>query len=295
MTEWIESELNLLQGWIVEREAIRRAKEAGLPKPWTTNRLLRDYRWCNVRRMDDRVSQALINHWYPGVSERSTLTAAALARLINWPEALFEITGGGPYSDATLPIAREALRQRAARGDKVFTGAYVVPGSPGRAKVDSVMDLVEQVHDQAAGLLGQSMRDTWAALTRLDGLGSFLAGQIVADIAHLPAGAAWRDRDRWAPVGPGSARGLNRLRGIRKTAAVSQVEFERLLPELTAVLRPRIVTIWFDRHLQAMDLQNSLCEFDKMRRLQLQEGKVRARYDGGAPSPADDLQQSLSF
>ena len=29
-----------------------------------------------------------------------------------------------------------------------------------------------------------------------------------------------------------------------------------------------------------MDIQNCLCEFDKYRRLQLGEGKVRARYDG---------------
>jgi len=29
-----------------------------------------------------------------------------------------------------------------------------------------------------------------------------------------------------------------------------------------------------------MDVQNCLCEFDKYRRLQLGEGKVRARYNG---------------
>jgi len=116
--------------------------------------------------------------------------------------------------------------------------------------------------------------------TRFDGIGSFLAGQIVADLAHLPSGRAWPDAATWAPLGPGSARGINRLRGIPKDKAVTQNDFECLLHELISALRPRIAGIWEDRQLQAMDVQNCLCEFDKYRRLQLGEGKVRARYNG---------------
>lgn len=137
------------------------------------------------------------------------------------------------------------------------------------------------------------MRATWAELLNFDGMGNFLAGQVVADLAHLPYGREWPDTDTWAPLGPGSARGINRLRGIPKDKAVSQVEFEQLLPELIGILRPQIADIWDDRRLQAMDVQNCLCEFDKYRRLQLQEGKVRARYDGGRETASSDAQQSL--
>ena len=52
----VPHELDILVYWMIERDRIRTAKEAGKPKPWTTDPLLRDYRWCNVRRMDDRVS-----------------------------------------------------------------------------------------------------------------------------------------------------------------------------------------------------------------------------------------------
>jgi hypothetical protein len=129
-----------------------------------------------------------------------------------------------------------------------------------------------------------TMRETWTALMQFDGLGSFLAGQIVADLAHLGMGAQWPDAATWAPLGPGSVRGINRLLGRPKDQAVSQIEFQRLLIQLIAELRPRIEDLWEDRRLQAMDVQNCLCEFDKYRRLTLGEGKVRARYDGTAES-----------
>jgi len=50
--------------WIKEREKIRLAKDAGDSKPWTDDVILQSYRFCNVRRMDDKVSQWLLNNWY---------------------------------------------------------------------------------------------------------------------------------------------------------------------------------------------------------------------------------------
>lgn len=288
MTQWVDSELATLQYWIEERERVRRAKDIGVPKPWTTDPLLRDFRWCNVRRMDDRVSRELFERWYRrhGTWRGLDLTRALFARLINWPDALDEVVG-------SIDGARVILLARAERGDKVFTGAYLVPGVPGKNKVDSICDLIDLIGSRAMAVMRPSMRGTWAELMKFDGMGSFLAGQVVADLAHLPDGREWTDTDTWAPLGPGSARGINRLRGIQKDKAVCQTDFERLLLELIEVLRPQIETIWRDRRLQAMDIQNCLCEFDKYRRLQLQEGKVRARYDGGREASGDATQMSL--
>lgn len=91
----------------------------------------------------------------------------------------------------------------------------------------------------------------------------------------------------------GSSRGINRLRGIPKVRAVSQDAFDQLLPELIALVRPVIIDLWNDRRLQAMDIQNCLCEFDKYRRLTLQEGSVRARYDGRGDASEPAAQRGL--
>src|SRR5580765_2488648 len=43
--------------WVLEREAIRRLREAGQPKPWTTDPILLENRFCNVLRQHDVVSR----------------------------------------------------------------------------------------------------------------------------------------------------------------------------------------------------------------------------------------------
>lgn len=268
----MDSELDLFVRWIHEREAIRKRRAAGAAWPWTDDPFLRAYRWCNVRRMDDRVSRELFDRWYrPEAGEKETLHRALLGRLVNWPDSLDEI-------GLRLEDARAVLAARAASGAKVWTGAYVVPGVQGQAKVDSICDLVDRVVAAADRVVRGSMRSTWREMVRFDGMGGFLAGQVVADLAHLPVGARWADVGAWAPIGPGSARGINRLRGIPKDKPVAQEQFELLLPKLIGVVRPLIAEIWIDRRLQAMDIQNCLCEYDKYRRLQLAEGTVRARY-----------------
>lgn len=280
-------ELETLVYWITERDRIRALKETGAPKPWTNDPLLRDHRWCNVRRMDDRVSRWLFEHWYDDRHDvEYQLLDAVLARLINWPDALAEITESRNPADV-----RPILEARAKRGDKVFTGAYVIPGVPGKNKVDSIINLVATVaiRSEEITIDHPTMRGTWGKLMKFDGLGSFLSGQIVADLAHQGLGMEWPDRFTWAPIGPGSARGINRLLGRPKDQAVTQTEFDRLLPGLMATLKPRVQALWKDRGLVAMDIQNCLCEFDKYRRLQLGEGKVRARYEGSGPGPQGAL------
>lgn len=278
-TSFLPNELDYMVYWIKQRELIRQAKEKGLSKPWTYDALLRDYRWCNVRRMDDRVSRELMDKWYRHrVGPDEALVAATLARYINRTDTLMEISGGQPFFLSHLKTASATLHARTARGQPVFTGAYMIPGVPGKLKANTVPAVAEAV--LAAGAYRDTQRGTWEQLIKINGLGSFLAGQIVADVAWLSVGLDWPDRETWAPVGPGSARGINRLIGRPKDLSVGQAMFDQLLPPLMKVLRSRVPEIWEDRKLVAMDCQSLACEFDKYRRLMLKEGQVKARYPG---------------
>lgn len=276
-------EFALMLHWIRAREAIRKAKEAGKPKPWTDEPVLRDYRWCNVRRMDDRVSVELSQSWYASGGDCQTqLVACALGRLINWPDALLAATNEELFRMAHLPGFGNRLTARVKEGHKTFTGAYIVPGVPGKTKIHSVMAVVNHVSANYLFIYMDTLRGTWTKLTEIDGLGSFLAGQIVADMAHLTYGKAWPDRKEWAPLGPGSKRGMNRLHGRAKETPMSQAQFDTELYELRLWLWENIRDIWIDRDLFACDIQGLCCEFDKYKRLLLSEGSVRAKYSGKA-------------
>ena len=52
-----------LQQFIIERENIRLRKEAGDPRPWTTDPILAAKSFCNVRREDDRGTKWLATNW----------------------------------------------------------------------------------------------------------------------------------------------------------------------------------------------------------------------------------------
>lgn len=232
--------------------------------------------------MDDKVSRWLFSDWFQNTDHVSDqVLKSTLGRMINWPDTLNEIKVLFP----NLELIREKLHSRANSGNKIFTGAYIVPPIPGIPnKIDSVMKIVGDISESLNWINSNStsMKRCWESLTKFSGIGSFLSGQIVADLSHCKYGMNWKDKETWAPLGPGSTRGMNRLRGFSKSAKIKQGEFEYLLPLLMNQLRkdPLVNEIWINRELWAMDIQNCLCEFDKYRRLTLGEGTVRARYNG---------------
>src|SRR4051794_12814436 len=87
--------------FIKERESIRLKKEAGQPKPWTIDPILQQYRFCNVIRIEDKVSQWLLHNWYkPSNMNNHCLVAIVMARHINLPNTLERIG----YPSGKTPI-----------------------------------------------------------------------------------------------------------------------------------------------------------------------------------------------
>lgn len=54
--------LRLQNEWIFDRHRTKKMKDSGVPRPWTPNPILQEYKFCNVRREDDRESQYLIKN-----------------------------------------------------------------------------------------------------------------------------------------------------------------------------------------------------------------------------------------
>lgn len=249
--------------WCRERELIRQRRNAGLPYPWTNDKVMQATRFTNVRRIDDRVSQYLMM-WYTMIPRTAPLmvAAATLGRLVNWPDTLDELYPFG-FNRWDKQRVAKIMHKRRTRGDKVFTGAYIVPhgGKPGETKIESTVTKVTAVYEAArkTRLIDNTFQATVENLQTINGIGSFMAGQIAADLAWFTPWREWPDINSWAPMGPGSARGAAWLLGRDRPLRPSDMEtFTALLDLLRGMLIDAIPI-----SVCAMDVQNTLCELSK--------------------------------
>lgn len=268
--------------FIREREAVRLKKEAGKSTPWTDDTILQRFRFCNVRRMDDRVSRWLLDNWYkPHFGHPNMMVACAIARFFNLPASLEPITKyvfSKRWGAGTAKKIKEILRKRKSAGETVFNGAYIVSTNGVKMdKLDAVIDnyVAPLVYLKVST---DSMESCAMVLMESNGIGSFMAGQIVADMRWASPGQ-WADRDSWAPKGPGSLRGINRLAGRPLKTNIRQEQFLTELDNLREACLNKLATSITDR-IEMHDWQNCLCEFDKYERTLFDEGRPKQLYQG---------------
>lgn len=271
--------------WITERHHIACLRQRGLPKPWTKDPILQDYRFCNVYREWDTVTQWIRDNWRDPYSDidPDLWFAMVVARLINWPGTLQAIGYPVPWNPKRFC---RAIHDRQARNEKAFSGAYIV-STNGRAmdKADYLSEHVLAPLWASRASLRPTEKDTLASyharLTQFNGMGSFMAAQVVADLKYvepLIGAVDWWD---WAASGPGSRRGLNRVLGFPVNHPWREQDWLKDLQRLYAQVSPRLKTLEMPP-LHAQDLQNCLCEFDKYMRTLNGEGRPRATYPGPA-------------
>lgn len=266
--------------WIKERQRISIRKAEGQPKPWTDDEILQSYRFCNVRRIDDKVSQWLYKNWYePRRSHPNMLLACTLARQLNNIESLEAVGYPATWNPDRV---QEILEERAGRGLKNYSSAYMITanfGTRGREPetkaYQTVWRVCDPVHKSKLTIDTNSMMRTWRSLLGFQGFSSFIAGQVVADLRWAVKGS-WKDKDTWAPMGPGSERGLNRILGRPVDTPLTQQKFLDELLVIYDAIKDRLGIPM----MELMDLQNCCCELDKYERVRLGEGRPKNKYKG---------------
>lgn len=275
--------------WIEEREHIREAKERGEPAPWTDNEILKTYKFCNVCRRDDRVSAWLIKNVYkPNENHPLLWFMAVCARWINWPPAIQELMEKGAWPNLWFDAEKfgAVIDERVKRGEKAWTGAYMItartlPEGEGKGNwiARSTLQPLYERRLEFKYFFQQPSRTVEAAVRKFHGafnFGSFMSGQVTADWTYTPLLDKASDLNTWAPIGPGSTRGMNRLHEIDPIdKAIHKDDWVDKLTHLYAKVCKELP--WFGAVANAMDLQNCLCEYDKFCRLE-NGGQVRAKY-----------------
>ena len=289
-----KSGITRLTEWVQAREDLRLLKESGAPEPWTSDPILRMYRFTNIRRRDDRVSRWLRREVIAPMSEPgsqheltlSELQFIALCRFVNWPPTIAAIIEEQlwPVEHLNLKAIGNLIDARTASGEKAWTGAYMVRAQPGYMGGKGLF-VAEQVvgaplrraWPEMQFMLQTGMRrPVWRVLVDCLNWGSFMSGQVVDDLTWTPALASPRDNYTWAPQGPGSLRGLNRVLGLPLGTKHEEMEWCLQLQEWREVIVKALGKGYDDFTL--MDLQSCLCEFDKYERVRLGQGRPRSHY-----------------
>jgi len=271
--------------FMAARESIRIAKERGDPWPWSTDEILTTWKFTNVKREHDRTTIWMRENWTKPNETRpfgEIVFNCALFRYfgtVEFAEALGWRRKWNPEDVVDLAA------RRMSRGERVFTGAYIIPtlgyrGPKAEAVARHILSPLWQVRDRLAHIAEatRSWRATADALRAMPGFGGtgFMAKETLQDVIHTPVLASAIDRDEWCPAGPGARRGLNRLAGRRLDAVLPEA---KLVLEMIALLRlSRSQLASHMPRLELHDVQFQLCEFDKYERVRLGEGRPRSKY-----------------
>jgi hypothetical protein len=238
--------------------------------PYSADPIFQTVRFCNVHREDDKVTKWIREYWNKGSDPAWKFV---LGRMINLPESLGALIADCAPND--IQSMKHRLKMRRDGGHKIFTSAYTISTCGKKMdKLDYVFNVIEDVRKQEDWLVSDTLAMTHEQLICIDGLGSFLSAQVLADMKNTTGHPLESAPDWWSFVasGPGSIKGLEAYFGERVTHTTFGKFFDACRREVYPLIPEYIPKI------SNQDFQNCLCEFSKYMRVKLTNGHVRNRY-----------------
>jgi hypothetical protein len=177
----------------------------------------------------------------------------------------------------------EAMKELEAKKEKVYSSAYIVYPTMVKGNTKSVnlceyiiKPTIHMASQMRGAVASNSIKYTTETLATAFGIQSFIAGQVSADLTYLRNQLdSAIDLYSWAPMGPGSQRGLNRLHQRTINKKFTEERFNQELTEIRSILIDSNNKL---KDLTLHDCQNIMCEFDKYQRVKTGEGKPRQNY-----------------
>jgi hypothetical protein len=247
------SPLDRLCYFVRERHNIYLRRKAGKPKPWTEDPILRNHYFCNVYRELDKTTV-----WFrenvrdPLRHDPMVVLATIIFRWFNFIPTGELLLRHHLFTDWNPDLAEELLVGRRNEGKQVFTGAY-----------------------------WKNMQTAHADLMRYEGLGGFMAYEIVCDLRYTDILDNASDRNTWCNPGPGAVRGLYRVlgrdfpKGDNSKHPPTPKDWQLKTQELLAILQRRL-----KMKCELREVEQICCEVDKYERLLWNDGRSKRRYNG---------------
>jgi len=259
-----------------ERQQVFQKRLAGKPAPWTDDPILQEYKFCNVFRAADRVSQYMIRnvcYHRDQCSDEDRLFQIVAFRTFSKPETWDNICaflGHQPTLD-NLASGRftDAIEHTMTLQPTIYTSAFILCANNAYGQHRKYLNHVELFrHMFLEGELGKkllqatSFQEIFELLRNYPLMGNFMAYQTAIDLNY--SSLINFDENDYTVAGPGALRGMQKVFAALGDYAPAEIihwmvehqdeEFKRL------GLKPATL---FGRKLHAIDCQGLFCETDK--------------------------------
>ena len=259
-----------------ERHATFERRVAGEPFPWTEDPILQEYKFCNVFRAADRVSQYMIRevcyHREPCSPEDRIFQIVAFrtfSKIDTWT-AVRDFLGHYPtLGDLIDEGFGKALDHARLQNGGLYTGAFILCANNVYGQSCKHLNHVELfrhmfLHDALGEqiLEASSLHQVYELLHRYPLMGDFMSYQIAIDLNY--SDLIDFSENEFTKAGPGALRGINKV--FEDVGDYTPTDVIRWMVDHQETAFARLDLpfngLW-GRHLHAIDCQGLFCETDK--------------------------------
>jgi hypothetical protein len=261
-----------------ERQNIFFKRFYGETYPWTKDEILKHYKFTNVYRAADRVSQYLIkNVIYKGSQHPEDLFFRIILfkifnRISTW-ETLESALGRISYKDYSFEKYDQVLSETMQIKSPIYSAAYIMASGQSKfghqKKHQNHLKLVElMIKEKVPSRLEhcKSMNEAYTILHSYSTIGDFLAYQYITDINYSTL-TNFSEME-FVKAGPGAKDGI-----LKCFKDFGQYSFEDIICLMAENQNQEFATLNLDfknlwgRTLHLIDCQNIFCEVDKYSRV----------------------------
>jgi len=283
-----------------ERQKAFEARVSGESWPWSDDRILQEYKFCNVFRAADRVSQYMIRN-VAYKDDDSTpqdrlfqiVAFRTFSNIRTWESVTAKLGRSPRLEDLADDGFKRSLTLTRDENGGLYTGAFILCATDAYGQsikhlnhvaLFKHMFLMEGLADRL--LAATSLENVYLMLHEFPLMGDFMSYQTAIDInysAHINF-----SEDDFTQPGPGAVRGMKKvfldLNGLTPREAImwmvdnQEAEFKRLGYNFNG--------LW-GRRLHAIDAQGLFCETDKYCREAVPEltsarSRIKARFSAAS-------------
>jgi hypothetical protein len=284
-----------------ERHQAFEARIEGKPQPWTDNAILQTFKFCNVFRAADRVSQYMIRN-VVYLDDDSTVydrifqivAFRTFSKISAWDDVIQQLGRSPRIHDLIDGTFENALTSIKESGAKLYTGAFILCATDYYGRQKKHLNHVELFKQMFAKdflaeriLESQSLEGMYGILHLFPLMGDFMSYQIAIDLNYSEL-FKFSENDFTQP-GPGAMRGIRKVFSdlgdftprdcIMWMVDNQNREFERLGLEFNG--------LW-GRPIHAIDAQSLFCETDKYCREAIPELRSARKRIKATFKPSDE-------